>query len=206
MQSPLHGNLAGHMSSDSLITGLVPQPECKVVLYLCTDMRTSCQFSAEAAEAVHPSHLCVTLQGMQELHKAAPQTAGGEADPETQQAVQRVFNLVRNGACGSAAKDCNLTLDDVVRFYNVSSAPACNALDLCTMAPGPGISQHSISMPSAQPSSRTTRMSVRILRRLTMQVWVRELAAALLQAEDRSSSMGQGSVEELIVAGVSLPP
>ena len=39
-----------------------------------------------------------------------------------------------------------------------------------------------------------------------MQVWVRELAAALLQAEDRSSSMGQGSVEELIVAGVSTPP
>ena len=38
---------------------------------------------------------------------------------------------------------------------------------------------------------------------LTPQVWVRELAAALLQAEDRSSSMGQGSVEELIVAGVS---
>ena len=38
------------------------------------------------------------------------------------------------------------------------------------------------------------------------QVWVRELAAALLQAEDRSSSMGQGSVEELIVAGVSIPP
>ena len=38
-----------------------------------------------------------------------------------------------------------------------------------------------------------------------MQVWVRELAAALLQAEDRSSSMGQGSVEELIVAGVSTP-
>ena len=41
---------------------------------------------------------------------------------------------------------------------------------------------------------------------LTPQVWVRELAAALLQAEDRSSSMGQGSVEELIVAGVSMPP
>ena len=40
----------------------------------------------------------------------------------------------------------------------------------------------------------------------TMQVWVRELAAALLQAEDRSSAMGQGSVEELIVAGVSAPP
>ena len=62
------------------------------------------------------------LQGMQDLNKAAPQAAGGEADPETQQAVQRVFNLVRNGASsnGSGAKDCDLTLDDVVRFYNVS--------------------------------------------------------------------------------------
>ena len=74
------------------------------------------------------------LQGMQELHKAAPQTAGGEADPETQQAVQRVFNLVRNGTSGSAAKDCNLTLDDVVRFYNVSVTPAHCAMDSCTMA------------------------------------------------------------------------
>ena len=73
----------------------------------------------------------MTLQGMQELHKAAPQTAGGEADPETQQAVQRVFNLVRNGTSGSAAKDCNLTLDDVVRFYNVSSSTlACCATDI----------------------------------------------------------------------------
>ena len=61
-------------------------------------------------------------QGMQDLNKAAPQAAGGEADPETQQAVQRVFNLVRNGASGNGngAKDCDLTLDDVVRFYNVS--------------------------------------------------------------------------------------
>ena len=61
---------------------------------------------------------------MQDLNKAAPQAAGGEADPETQQAVQRVFNLVRNGASGNGngngAKDCDLTLDDVVRFYNVS--------------------------------------------------------------------------------------
>ena len=61
-------------------------------------------------------------QGMQDLNKAAPQAAGGEADPETQQAVQRVFNLVRNGASsdGNGAKDYDLTLDDVVRFYNVS--------------------------------------------------------------------------------------
>ena len=143
---------------------------------------------------------------MQELHKAAPQTAGGEADPETQQAVQRVFNLVRNGTSGSAAKDCNLTLDDVVRFYNVSDTPARCAMDSCTTARGPGIFQHFTSIPSAQPSAHTNRMSVRILRRIAMQVWVRELAAALLQAEDRSSSMGQGSVEELIVAGVSTPP
>lgn len=78
------------------------------------------------------AHMRLTIlcccQGLQELHKAAPQAAGGggEADPETQQAVQRVFNLVRNGASSSnesSAKGCNLTLDDVVRFYNVSPAP-----------------------------------------------------------------------------------
>ena len=174
--------------------------------YLCTDMGTTCQSSVKAVMAVHLSSPCTVLQGMQELHKAAPQTAGGEADPETQQAVQRVFNLVRNGTSGSAAKDCNLTLDDVVRFYNVSDTPARCAMDSCTMACGPEITRHPISIPSAQASSCTIRMSVRLLRRMTMQVWVRELAAALLQAEDRSSSMGQGSVEELIVAGVSAPP
>lgn len=61
-------------------------------------------------------------QGMQDLNKAAPQAAGGEADPETQQAVQRVFNLVRNGASSNSngTKVYDLTLDDVVRFYNVS--------------------------------------------------------------------------------------
>ncbi len=57
---------------------------------------------------------------MVELNKAAPQAAGGEADPETQQAVQRVFSLVRNGTSNGGAKDADLTLDDVVRFYNVS--------------------------------------------------------------------------------------
>ena len=105
-------------------------------MFLClrTDRGTACQSGAEAAMAVHSSHPCTALQGMQELHKAAPQTAGGEADPETQQAVQRVFNLVRNGTSGSAAKDCNLTLDDVVRFYNVSVTPAHCAMDSCTMA------------------------------------------------------------------------
>ena len=98
-------------------------------LCLRTDRGIACQSSAEAAVAVHSATSCTALQGMQELHKAAPQTAGGEADPETQQAVQRVFNLVRNGTSGSAAKDCNLTLDDVVRFYNVSDTPAGCAKD-----------------------------------------------------------------------------
>lgn len=56
---------------------------------------------------------------MQELHRAAPQAAGGETDPETQQAVQRVLTVVR-GTSNGASPD--LTLDDVVRFYNVSSA------------------------------------------------------------------------------------
>ena len=136
-----------------LIMSLVPQPECKMFRYLCITMGTICQSGAEAAMAVHSSNPCLVLQGMQELHKAAPQTAGGEADPETQQAVQRVFNLVRNGTSGSAAKDCNLTLDDVVRFYNVSDMPARCAMDSCTMAREPEISQHFISIPSAQPSS-----------------------------------------------------
>ena len=35
-------------------------------------------------------------------------------------------------------------------------------------------------------------------------MWVRELAAALLQAGDKESALGQGSVEELIVAGVNV--
>lgn len=40
---------------------------------------------------------------------------------ETTQAVQRVFALVRNGEGGepNGAPAPNLTLDDVVRFYNV---------------------------------------------------------------------------------------
>ena len=58
-------------------------------------------------------------QGMKELHRAAPQAAGGETDPETQQAVQRVLAVVRGTANGAAP---DLTLDDVVRFYNVSGA------------------------------------------------------------------------------------
>ena len=35
-------------------------------------------------------------------------------------------------------------------------------------------------------------------------MWVRELAAALLQAGDKEATLGQGSVEELIVAGVNV--
>ena len=58
-------------------------------------------------------------QGMQELHRAAPQAAGGETDPETQQAVQRVLTVVRGTGNGAAP---DLTLDDVVRFYNVGRA------------------------------------------------------------------------------------
>jgi hypothetical protein len=77
-------------------------------------------FAAHILTPFNDGHLM--RQGMQDLNKAAPQAAGGEADAETQQAVQRVFNLVRNGASsnGNGAKDCDLTLDDVVRFYNVS--------------------------------------------------------------------------------------
>ena len=59
------------------------------------------------------------LQGMQELNRAAPQAAGGETDPETQQAVQRVLTVVRGTSNGATPE---LTLDDVVRFYNVSGA------------------------------------------------------------------------------------
>jgi hypothetical protein len=47
-------------------------------------------------------------------------TGSLEADAETTQAVQRVFNLVRNGHGPSNGKEPALTLDDVVRFYNVS--------------------------------------------------------------------------------------
>ena len=61
----------------------------------------------------------MVLQGMQELNRAAPQAAGGETDPETQQAVQRVLTVVRGTSNGATPE---LTLDDVVRFYNVSSA------------------------------------------------------------------------------------
>ena len=37
-----------------------------------------------------------------------------------------------------------------------------------------------------------------------VQVWVRELAAALLVAGDKASSKGQRGVEELVLAGVGL--
>ena len=140
------------MSSKLWIMRLVPKPECRMVLYLCADRGIACLSSAAADVAVHPSHPCTILQGMQELHKAAPQTAGGEADPETQQAVQRVFNLVRNGTSGSAAKDCNLTLDDVVRFYNVRSTLARCATGSCTILPsGLRLLCNSISLSSKQP-------------------------------------------------------
>ena len=38
-----------------------------------------------------------------------------------------------------------------------------------------------------------------------LQVWVRELAAALLVAGDKASSKGQRGVEELVLAGVGIP-
>ncbi|CAL5220821.1 g2898 [Coccomyxa viridis] len=97
-------------------------------------------------QPVSPVHPMVQ-QGMQELNRAAPQAAGGETDPETQQAVQRVLTVVRGTSNGATPE---LTLDDVVRFYNV---------------------------------------------------WVRELAAALLVAGDKASSKGQRGVEELVLAG-----
>ena len=59
---------------------------------------------------------------MQELHRAAPQAAGGESDPETHQAVQRVLTVVRGTSNGATP---SLTLDDVVRFYNVSRTLLC---------------------------------------------------------------------------------
>lgn len=56
----------------------------------------------------------------QEAQPGSSQSFGLEADAETTQAVQRVFNLVRNGHSGTNGKDASLSLDDVVRFYNVS--------------------------------------------------------------------------------------
>ena len=51
-----------------------------------------------------------------------------EADVETTLAVQRVFALVRNGEAGepNGTPAPNLTLDDVVRFYNVRPWPLYN--------------------------------------------------------------------------------
>lgn len=61
------------------------------------------------------------LAGVQEVHVLAPtQPVNMEADADTTRAVQRVFALVRNGEAVADAKGPPLTLDDVVRFYNVS--------------------------------------------------------------------------------------
>ena len=69
-----------------------------------------------------PLRTAALPQGMQELHKAAPQAPGGESDPETHQAVQRVLTVVRGTSNGATP---SLTLDDVVRFYNVSRTLLC---------------------------------------------------------------------------------
>ncbi|CAL8472027.1 g11569 [Coccomyxa elongata] len=88
---------------------------------------------------------------LHEVHALAhAQPANMEADPDTTRAVQRVFALVRNGDAAPDAKEPPLSLDDIVRFYNV---------------------------------------------------WVRELAAALMDMGNKPNSSAQASVEELVLAG-----
>lgn len=61
---------------------------------------------------------------VQQVHALAPTPpVNMEADADTTRAVQRVFALVRKGEAATDAKEPPLTLDDVVRFYNVSTAP-----------------------------------------------------------------------------------
>ncbi len=66
--------------------------------------------------------------GLSAQQAAATEAFNLEADLETTLAVQKVFALVRNGEAGNnGGKDANLTLDDVVRFYNVRAAAAPTA-------------------------------------------------------------------------------
>ncbi|KAK9905860.1 hypothetical protein WJX75_007711 [Coccomyxa subellipsoidea] len=88
---------------------------------------------------------------LHQVHALAPTPpVNMEADADTTRAVQRVFALVRKGEAATDAKEPPLTLDDVVRFYNV---------------------------------------------------WVRELAAALMDMGNKPNAPAQASVEELVLAG-----
>lgn len=67
---------------------------------------------------------------MQDIHAVASvPPVPMETDADTTRAVQRVFALVRNGEGQANAKDAPLSLDDVVRFYNVSTTD--RGIQLC---------------------------------------------------------------------------
>lgn len=76
--------------------------------------------SISAAQCKHASTDMMRGCIAQEVHALAhAQPANMETDPDTTRAVQRVFALVRNGDAAPDAKEPPLSLDDVVRFYNV---------------------------------------------------------------------------------------